>query len=92
MSNPYVRDIGTVECVFGSTVRVGVDYDSVTVNGVPLGPEVRDEFMKLFMQADTEAKAWAEVNAEPECLASHCPPSATVDCEYPKCAPGQASG
>lgn len=24
---------------------------------------------------------------EPECLASHCPPSMFVDCEYPKCAP-----
>lgn len=22
-----------------------------------------------------------------DCLAPHCPPSATIDCEYPKCAP-----
>jgi len=27
----------------------------------------------------------------PDCLAAHCPPSASVDCEYPKCAPDVSS-
>ena len=66
MSNPDVREIGSVTCVHGSVLRVGVDCDAVTVNGVQLGPEVRDDFARLYFQADGEAKAWAAANPDDE--------------------------
>jgi hypothetical protein len=58
-----VRDIGRVADLYGAYVTVGVDHDAVTVDGPPgitLGPEARDDFARLYFQADTEAKAWAE--------------------------------
>lgn len=58
-----VREIGRITDFFGRDVIVGVDYNAVTIDGpkdAALGPEVRDDFMKLLMQADTEAKAWAD--------------------------------
>lgn len=61
-----VRDIGTVDDVHGYVIRVGVDHDAVTIGGAAyamLGPEARDDFARLFMRADTEAKAWAQANA-----------------------------
>lgn len=48
----------------------------------------RDRFAEAVARAVTPGQAVAE---PPDCLASHCPPSASVDCEYPKCAPGQVS-
>jgi hypothetical protein len=63
VSNPAVREVGRVADVFERTVIIGVDYDAVTITGPKdpvIGAEVRDDFMKLLMQADTEAKAWAE--------------------------------
>ena len=66
MSNPAVRVLGTVAGVHGIPVSVGVDYDAVTVNGVQLGPEARDDFARLYFAADTEAKAWAEAERRAE--------------------------
>lgn len=66
MTTAPVRDIGTVKDIHGFAIRVGVDHDSVTIGGAAyamLGPEVRDEFAKLYMQADAEAKAWAAEQA-----------------------------
>jgi hypothetical protein len=66
VSNPDVREIGTVTCVHGSVLRVGVDYDAVTINGVQLGPEARDDFARLYFAADEAAKAWAVANPDDE--------------------------
>lgn len=66
MSNPDVREVGTVTAVHGITVRVGTDRDAVTLNGVQLGPEARDDFARLYFQADEEAKAWAVANPDDE--------------------------
>lgn len=63
MSNPHVREVGSVTCVHGSVLRVGVDYDAVTLNGVQLGPEVRDDFARLYFAADEAAKDWAAAEA-----------------------------
>lgn len=63
MSNPEVRILGHVTDVFGRNLPVGVDHDGLTLGDFVLGPEVRDNFMKLLMQADTEAKAWGEAQA-----------------------------
>ena len=49
--------------VHGNRHTIGVDHDAVTIDGWLLGPETRDDFARLFMQADGEAKAWAEAEA-----------------------------
>lgn len=73
MSNPYVRVLDHVETVHGQRVPVGIDYDAVTIAGLQFGPEVRDAFARVYFQADTEAKAWAEANPpEPVCLRPCC--------------------
>lgn len=66
MSSEHVYDVGTVPDLYGIDVHVGVDHDAVTVNGLTLGAP-RDEFMKLLMRADTEAKAYGEAARCPEC-------------------------
>lgn len=82
-STAPVRDIGTVKDVHGYVIRVGVDHDSVTIGGAAyamLGPDVIDDFMKLLMQADTEAKAYAE--AKRRCNACAGPSSCS---EFGRC-------
>ena len=63
MSNPAVRILGHVTSVHGIRHAIGVDHDAVTIDGWQLGPEVRDDFARLYFAADTEAKAWAEAEA-----------------------------
>jgi hypothetical protein len=61
-----VHGIGVVLDVWERPVYIGVDYDAVTISGPKdpvIGADVRDDFMKLLMRADTEAKAWAEAEA-----------------------------
>ena len=65
-SDAPVRDIGTVKDVHGYVIRVGVDHDAVTIGGAAyamLGPEVRDDFAKLYFAADEAVKAWAAEHA-----------------------------
>lgn len=69
MSNPDVREIGTVHDLYGARVTVGVDCDAVTIRapgGATLGPGVRDGFAKLYFAADEAAKAWAVANRDDE--------------------------
>lgn len=61
-----VRDIGTVKDVHGYVIRVGVDHDSVTIGGAAyamLGPEAVDDFVRLVLTADEDAKAYARARA-----------------------------
>lgn len=63
MSDPYVREIGTVADFDGDPLRVGVDYDTVTVGGVArtwewrFAPAQVEEFLVLFARACTAAGA-----------------------------------
>jgi hypothetical protein len=57
--------------------------------------EWRQLYTDLWQHTDTPYIARlieaGKIPAPPECLASHCPPSAHTDCEYPKCAPPQSA-
>jgi hypothetical protein len=59
MSDPYVREVGTVTDLDGLAVRIGVDYDTVTI-AIPVR-EVRltqaqvEEFSQVFVSACWEA-------------------------------------
>lgn len=68
MTNPNTRKIGYVLDIDGTEIRLHQDYDGVAIEAygryIVLGPDVRDDFAKLFMQADTEAKAHAAEQAE----------------------------
>jgi hypothetical protein len=85
VSNPNVREVGSVTCVHGSVLRVGVDHDAVTVGGVQLGPEARDDFARLYLQADEEARAWAAANAGDEGAAGAVTPGQLLALVYPCC-------
>lgn len=69
MSNPMVRTIGSVLDLDGLTVRVGVDYDSVTIKigTVEFSPKARlegaavGEFAALYERAVAEAARQASV-------------------------------
>lgn len=79
VNNSYGRHIDSVTDVHGREVKLGTDCDAVTIGDFVLGPEVRDDFMKLLMQADTEAKAWAR-QEEAERAEAHGP-----GCYCPAC-------
>jgi hypothetical protein len=71
MADPYVREIGIVTDMDGFAVRVGVDYDSVTLKASSLpGPFARltqaqaEEFAQLFVSACWQAGVNARQMAE----------------------------
>lgn len=73
MSDPYVREIATVADFDGDPLRVGVDYDTVTVGGVARTWEWRfaasqaQEFAVVFVRACWEAGQQSErMRAEAE--------------------------
>jgi hypothetical protein len=60
MANPYVRLIGIVTDLDGVPVKLGVDYDSVTIDGgspIRLESARAEEFGRLFIAACWEAGA-----------------------------------
>lgn len=60
MASDLVRHIDTIADDFGVPVAFGVDHAAVTIGPYQLGPEVRDDFARLFFKADEQAKANAE--------------------------------
>lgn len=69
MTEPPVREIGRVADSNGMQLIVGVDFGRVTIGheqmeAWELGPEQRDDFQRLFMQADTAAVEHAARYAE----------------------------
>ena len=63
MSDPYVRTTDTVTDLDGCEVRVGVDYDAVTVTGPPLIRFDRvqaEEFGRAYLSACWMAGQQAE--------------------------------
>ncbi len=66
MSDPYVRDVGSVQDIDGYPVRVGVNYDTVTVSAADsaLTREMAGEFGRLFAAACWEAGANARRMAD----------------------------
>ena len=62
MASKAVRDIGTVRDIHGYVIRVGVDHDTVTIGGaayVMLAARAREDFQRLFMEAERQAEAHA---------------------------------
>jgi hypothetical protein len=60
VADPYAREIGRIEDIGGQPVIVGVDYDTVTIEGgqpLRLTPYMLDEFAQLFTRACWEAGA-----------------------------------
>ena len=58
MSNPYVRPVGGVTDLDGRPVKVGVDYDSVSIDAprfFRLGADQAQEFARLYVTACWEA-------------------------------------
>jgi hypothetical protein len=54
MSDRYVREIGHVQGLDGLTIRVGVDYDHVTISAgarVHLNDAQAETFAQLFVRA-----------------------------------------
>lgn len=60
MSNPYVREVGAVQDMDGQHLKMGVDYDSVTI-GLPgillfrFTQAQAEEFAQLFVSAVWQA-------------------------------------
>jgi hypothetical protein len=62
MSEPAVRDIGRLEDIDGARIYIGADCDAVTIRGpraIRLAAAKRGEFMRLWMEAERAAEAWA---------------------------------
>ena len=57
MADPMVRWMGSVEDIDGATLVVGVDYDTVNVDGRRLNSAQTEAFAKLFVQACWQASA-----------------------------------
>lgn len=69
MTDGYIRAIGTVTDMNGSAVRVGVDYDTVTISTGLLSPACftqaqAEEFAQLFVSACWQAGANARQMAQ----------------------------
>jgi hypothetical protein len=60
MADPYVREVGSVTSLGQHQLRVGVDYDTVTVAGYLLNAHAAEEFAQLFTAACWEAAANGE--------------------------------
>jgi len=43
-------------------------------------------------QPSREVNLITDDERELDCLAAHCPPSATTDCEWPRCSPTEQEG
>jgi hypothetical protein len=65
-----VREIGTVEDFDGATVRIGVDYGTVTVRSGAqpsrFGPGGCAEFERMWAEAKRQAAAWLDGHPEDE--------------------------
>ena len=64
-----VREIGHVVGASGYPVIISVDCDAVTVwapREIILDAGRREDFQRLFMQAEREAEAWAKEHAGDE--------------------------
>lgn len=63
MSDPYVREVGSVEGLDGERLSVGVDYDTVAIyvgcwlsaDGVRLSPDGQEELGRLLVSAVWQA-------------------------------------
>jgi hypothetical protein len=74
MTDPQVREVATVEDIDGLSVRVGVDYDAVTIGGHRFAGEALVKFRRAFVTADEVARrqgaemaAAGEPDREAEC-------------------------
>ena len=66
MSDPYVREVGSVEDIDGVDILVGVDYDSVTIGMRRFSRTQTEELAQLFAAACWEAGLNARQMAEEE--------------------------
>lgn len=61
MSDPAVRTLGRVSDIDGGTITVGVDFDTVNIDGRRLTSAQAEEFAQLFIRA-----CWAAAMCEGE--------------------------
>lgn len=66
VSDGPVREIGRVADVYDRTVLVGIDHEAVTIGSYVLGPEVRDDLMRLLFAAGEAAKAYSAAAGDGE--------------------------
>jgi hypothetical protein len=67
MSKPQIRPLGAIEGENGETLHVGVEGGKVAIyfgawmsaDGVVLDVEARDQFARLWMEAERQAEAQA---------------------------------
>ena len=68
MATEARRDVGWLPDVHGHVVKVSADCDGVVIHAgrqtVTFGPEERETFQRLFMEAERHAEAWTAEDAE----------------------------